>query len=311
MTAWGCALILACKIGRKNSLTEKHVSKELGILSAVQAKDTEGQRQMAALNQITFKKPATRAAPSSPSAQFDGPGIMVIAGGAQTGSPAFGRQLSEQSARAAPPVSQAGACSLSLLCLLREAAVLSTEAVVVTPAHMTCLNWQPSGRQLCAQSPQAAVPGSQAGACVGPCQPLLSDDGREVGHSCSCFVHMPCLLCTALVAQPLHAQGVARHQIIKRSCSLPELACTVIRHGQTWSCPCTGCCMASASSHQALPGLSLTLRGATLCFKPMCLPQMRSLRRHAWVALRGCRRRPVAPCAVRESVDPPQRWEAW
>eukprot|EP00891_Asterochloris_glomerata_P008732 jgi/Astpho2/8732/Aster-05294 len=70
-----------------------------------QAKDTEGQRQMAALNQITFKKAATRAAPSSPSAQFDGPGIMVIAGGAQTGSPAFGRQLSEQSARAAPPPS--------------------------------------------------------------------------------------------------------------------------------------------------------------------------------------------------------------
>ena len=64
---------------------------------------------MAALHQITFKKPATRAAPSSPSAQFDGPGIMVIAGGTQTGSPGIGRQVSGQSPRAAPSVTQAGA----------------------------------------------------------------------------------------------------------------------------------------------------------------------------------------------------------
>ena len=97
---------------------------------------------MAALHQITFKKPATRAAPSSPSAQFDGPGIMVIAGGAQTGSHGFGRQLSGLSPRAAPPVSQPGAC-ICCLSLLREAAVPSTQAVQVAPAHLGCLNWQP------------------------------------------------------------------------------------------------------------------------------------------------------------------------
>ena len=104
---------------------------------------------MAALHQITFKKPATRAAPSSPSAQFDGPGIMVIAGGApQTGSHGFGRQLSGLSPRAAPPVSQPGAC-ICCLSLLREAAVLCTQAVLISPAHMDCLDWQPRlARQL-------------------------------------------------------------------------------------------------------------------------------------------------------------------
>ena len=93
-------------------------------LSAVQAKDMEGERQMAALQQITFKKPSTRAAPSSPSAQFDGPGIMVIAGGVQTSTHTFGRQLSGQSPRTAPPVTQDGAC-ICCLSWIREAAVLS------------------------------------------------------------------------------------------------------------------------------------------------------------------------------------------
>ena len=131
---------------RLTKIKGKHPQKladcEWSSLSAVQAKDTEGERQMAALQQITFKKPSTRAAPSSPSAQFDGPGIMVIAGGAQTGTNGFGRQLSGQSTRAAPPVSQDGVCicCLSLLC---EATVLSAQAVLVSSPHMDHLSWHP------------------------------------------------------------------------------------------------------------------------------------------------------------------------